>query len=240
MSASSMTSVWRRLEEQFSRKYHSVLKSLRSPASLMEINAFEELTGHSLPQDIRESYLIHDGTVPLPRDSDVPRFFSSYEWCHLERSAEIWTFNAEMEYHEFPPYSFTEIEDPDGWNACAVRPWEGRPPTWLPLGQFCDDRAFILYVDVLPGPSGRVGQLVNFQHSSHSLVVPSLSTYLEGLARSLESDQIRYDWEEREWRYLDGRSLIHDNEANPYRRSTEVVSKERALLAAMRGRGGHR
>jgi cell wall assembly regulator SMI1 len=233
-----MAIVWQRLEAQLGKKYPTLLELLRPPATVAEIVAFEALSGCPLPTEVRDSYLLHDGSTPLGHNIGevTPKLFSSYEWCHLERVAGIWKYNAEIEDHEIPPCSFNE-EDVGNWQDCVMRPWEGTPPTWLPIGQHYDDMVNTLVIDTLPGPKGYIGQVVNCHHAMQSFVAPGLSIFLETLARGLESDQVSYYWEYGgDWRYADGRSLLHDNEANPFRRSAEAVSMSRARMDAIRAR----
>ena len=207
MIENSMTKVWRRLEAQFAKKYPSLLQALRPPASMAQIDAYEELTGYALPQDVRDLFMIHDGeTMVLPK-IEAPRLLSYFEWCSLERAAELWRNNAEVEDHEFPPYAFTEEDAPASWQGAYIRPWEGIPPTWLPIGQSGDSWRYFTCVDMLPGPKGCVGQMVEFGEVSATLVAPSLRAYLEGLADGLESDRLSYVLAPGRWRYVDGRKF---------------------------------
>jgi cell wall assembly regulator SMI1 len=206
MIENSMTEVWHRLEAQLALKYPSILHSLRPSASSAQVEAYEELTGYALPIDVRDSYLIHDGVTPMIPAPDAPRLLSYFDWGHLQRCADLWKLHAEVEDHEFPSFAFTEEEDPSSWQNACLRPWEGIPPTWLPIGQAGDSSRFFVFVDVLPGPRGRIGQIGEFGEVSASLMAPSFRGYLEGLTVGLCSNQVTYVLKPRGWRYVaDGR-----------------------------------
>ena len=213
--------VWNRLEAIFEKRYPVLFASLSPPASLEQLDAFEEASRLSLPADVRDSYLLHDGCKRTlgPNEEELPSLFCGYRWASLHDMLDWWTATSETE--PFNPevdcvYSFTEAEDPGGWGACAVRPWDYIfPRCWFPIGQLADDRFGAWFIDTLPGPKGHEGQLVHKLTGGSSLVAASsLTEYLHALADGLEKGEIEHSqgkgrWPRWMWRYKDsGRGFL--------------------------------
>src|SRR5262245_16178387 len=54
---------WQRLELWFATNLPEVRESLRPPATPSDLQAFEQSTRYELPDDVKESFLIHDGQI---------------------------------------------------------------------------------------------------------------------------------------------------------------------------------
>jgi cell wall assembly regulator SMI1 len=211
-----MQPVWGRLKSVFQERYPGLLASLNPPASLEQLDAFEKASNLKLPADVRDSYLLHDGCkrVRGPNEEDLPSLFCGYRWASLRAMLDWWTATSATE--PFDPkldcvYSFTEAEDPEGWAACAVRPWDYVfPRCWFPIGQLADDHSGAWFIDMLPGPKGQPGQLIKSSAGMSSLVASrSFSEYLHALADGLEKGEIEHSnkgsgWSSGwMWRYKD-------------------------------------
>ena len=57
----SVEVAWERLEKWFRAHYPEVMENLTPGASASAIRAFETAIGQTLPEEVRQSYLIHDG-----------------------------------------------------------------------------------------------------------------------------------------------------------------------------------
>jgi cell wall assembly regulator SMI1 len=211
----SMQPVWSRLEAIFKQRYPTLFESLNPPATVEQLDAFEAATQLRLPDDVRESYLLHDGckgTGELDED-EKPALFCRYRWSSLSESLARWQSFQEVVLHghfDDTSYFYSEAEDPDGWAACEVRPWEVVfPPCWFPIGQLGSDLECGWFIDMLPGPKGSMGQLIYQIMGASSLVVTrSFSNYLHALADSLEKGEIEHStdgskWASWMWRYKD-------------------------------------
>jgi cell wall assembly regulator SMI1 len=210
----SMQAVWLRLEAIFEKQYPTLLASLSPPASLEQVEAFERASKLSLPTDVRDSYLLHDGCSGTGNnEGDVPLLFCGYRWASLTEMLNWWTCTDETE--PFNPeldciYSFTESEDPNGWADCSVRPWDQVfPRCWFPIGHWGDDHSGAWFIDMLPGPKGHTGQLITQSYGASSLVAASsLSEYLHALADGLERGEVVHSvgsgrFSRWMWRYKD-------------------------------------
>ena len=70
----------------------------------------------------------------------------------------------------------------------------GSPPQWIPIAEGVGSACFI-YVDLLPGPTGAVGQLVgeDVHGMSKWVISRSLDDFLLSLTEGLESKQVKVD-----------------------------------------------
>jgi cell wall assembly regulator SMI1 len=168
-----------------------------------------------LPADVRDSYLLHDGCQGVGgiNEGDGALLFCGYRWATLNEALDLWRYFCDIvPYDELEDsaYDFTEVEDPGGWTACEVRPWNHFPRCWFPIGRLGDDHSGAWFIDMLPGPKGSSGQLIYKSMGMSSLVVTSsLAVYLNALADSLEKREIEHSqsgggWSAGwMWRYKD-------------------------------------
>src|SRR4051812_29451520 len=65
---------WRRIETWLEEHLPALKATLRPGVSKKDLAKFEKLVGRTLPDDVRESWLVHDGQRPVPAndDHDVP------------------------------------------------------------------------------------------------------------------------------------------------------------------------
>ncbi|WP_406697849.1 SMI1/KNR4 family protein [Singulisphaera sp. Ch08] len=193
---------WHRIEAWMSRHCPEVIAALLPGASETEIAEFEAVIGQKLPADVRESYRIHDGLGPIPMeyyerfedDEDInassPEFIHSlfYEMgLHSicgRRGREAILSNwadrggSELIYHE---YSECEVFPAD---AIQIR---DDCRGWIPL--FCSD-GNCFGVDLAPGPTGVVGQVINFGNDENEfkfVLATSWAQFLEDYADELEA-----------------------------------------------------
>ncbi|GAA1145612.1 SMI1/KNR4 family protein [Kitasatospora gansuensis] len=132
---------------------------LNPPATEEQIQTAERAVGHRFPEEIRASYLLHDGGY-LPSSDEHPEWGPPIEILPLHRIAEL---------HEgLLSCRDTWCDHQDGDEDCGcewnqrngdpVRQGNSWYPGWLPLHDGGDSsyRA----VDLVPLRGGRVGQVI--------------------------------------------------------------------------------
>ncbi len=169
-----MTSVsdsWRRIEAWLAHNSPQVLAALRPPAAQEQIAHLESATGLKLSQDVRQSFLIHDGS------SDFG-LISGNELLSLQHAAGEWEFWVD----------FVESGQADGWatepDAGVREGWFRRG--WLPLTY--DGAGDHACLDLDPGEGGQPGQIIEFWHDAddRKIVAPSFGAWLCQFADELE------------------------------------------------------
>ena len=177
--------LWPRLEAQLRVHAPDLASRLRPGAKEAAVAAYEAETGQRLPDDLRLSYLRHDGCDYL----DKPGQYSSegllgwLQWLPLDESLEQWRFWNAM-FNEADPYFYGGEDDSTPWSGMRIRPWTSPPPSWLPVGRFLGASPGI-YVDTKPGPAGVAGQLVRAD-IDRRVEATGWRDYLAELTRGLE------------------------------------------------------
>jgi hypothetical protein len=86
---------WRRIEAWLAEHLPDVKASLRPGISKDDLAKFEDETGLRLPDDVRESWEIHDGQAPIPWSPESPDHFDEDNGCDED----------EIDPEEGPPLS---------------------------------------------------------------------------------------------------------------------------------------
>lgn len=170
-----MQKLWQRIEQWIANNTDGDL-ALRPGAPEAEIVALETQIGRRLPDDLRESFLIHDG-----QDMPSVRWFDGERRLHpLASIAEQWTFDADNSSDAEGP-----AEDPRAMFTLMHR-------DRLPLigVRFWD--ADNVYCDFLPGPDGRDGQLLYKMDIELRVIAASWRGFLEEYARKLDAGELVY------------------------------------------------
>ena len=157
-----MKEILQRLETQLALQFPNILPTLNPPATEEQIVSFETAVKQNLPEDIKAAYRWHNGCRRLPGEISGPMPNEAYflinkgRWLSLDEMLEQWHLQNEIAIGD--DYFFTQEDDPDAWSQLVIRPWCWPLAVWLPLAQEYHDAH--IYIDLLPGPKGRVGQLV--------------------------------------------------------------------------------
>jgi internalin A len=177
--------LWEKLEHQLSLNVPKLQQRLRPPSSLEQIQLFESKTNLVLPDDLRNAYLRHDGCEFDGASQGHVGFFGDIEWLSLSDSLERQQSNWQF-FNEDDPYFYGP--DDGEWDNLPIRPWQGPPTYWVPVGK-CYHCAIDIYADLMPGPTGRVGQLViqNIHGMSTGVLADSWTSYVEWLINGLEN-----------------------------------------------------
>jgi cell wall assembly regulator SMI1 len=181
-----MLEIWRRIETSLGASAPDLLARLPDGASAASIDAIEKLLGFELPADVRESYLVHDGSGGagiLPQDdygrvNGVEAF--SLKEAFDERAMWVKLLNmGEFKGNRANPKGPIK----EGW-------WN---PLWLPVTS--NGGGDHLCIDLDPAPGGEVGQVIDFSHETgpRSVVAPGWRAFLEGYAAELEAGRLTFD-----------------------------------------------
>lgn len=203
---------WRQIEAWLGEHLPILKLSLRSGISKRDLAKFEKLVGRRLPDDVRESWLIHDGQRPIPDLSDHPDFnvedyddllskgvvFGSEVLPLLDERDCLasgpalghWAFWAEMvgasergeDEGMLDEFSRECTSFPEG----AIRRIHACR-AWIPLVEMNDSNH--LGIDLDPGPCGVVGQVINFGRDQEQkyVLARSWAHFLGDVADELEA-----------------------------------------------------
>jgi cell wall assembly regulator SMI1 len=177
--------VWGRIEAVLRATAPELHARLAPGAAAEDLAAAQSALGWELPDDLRESYTIHDGSGEA---SVVPHDWRWGTGCPLLSLAD-----AVRDRHMWVSWldggSFEgRAASPRG----PIRPvwWNRR---WLPVTW--DGGGDHLCIDLDPAPGGRPGQVIYFSHEEGPMVVVAESwrAYLERYAAALESGNLRFE-----------------------------------------------
>jgi cell wall assembly regulator SMI1 len=197
-----MKEILQLLDTQLALQFPDVLPTLNPPATEKQIASFEAAVSQKLPEDIKTAYRWHNGCRCLPGEISAPLSNEAYfliyggRWLSLDEIVTQW--HVQNEIAEGDDYFFTQEDDPDQWSKLVARPWCWPPVLWLPLSREYHDAH--TYIDLLPGPKGRAGQLVHQAlDGAQRVIAPGMSDYLTVFAQALESKELRYDRRYQQW-----------------------------------------
>src|SRR5690349_20028435 len=80
-----MKTIWNRMEAWLETNASQVRRGLNPPATQTQIAQAEAILGISFPQDIRDTFLIHNGQA-----SDNPWLLDGWEFMSVERIVDEW------------------------------------------------------------------------------------------------------------------------------------------------------
>ncbi len=177
-----MNQVWDELDKLLASHAPKIAASLRPPASEEQIAIVEEQIGMQLPEDLRLSYLRHNGQEP-----DC-KLFGVFEWVGLERMLELWLRWTDLYERVFVVDYDASCEKPT--DMVSGRIWNRG---WLPFGDPAGN--YLLCVDTAPGQAGHLGQVIYWEVTDGALAKPyadSFHSYLERLITGLKNGEIQY------------------------------------------------
>ncbi len=168
-----MQQIWQQIETWLTGNAPEVLARLRPGASAEQLRDAESILGISFPEDVRASYLLHDGC------NNPCGFIDGLDFLSLEAVIDEWRVWKELLDGE----NFIKFESEpdlgvksDWWN-----------PRWIPLTyNDCGDH-FCLDMD--PAPGGKPGQIITMWHDSpeRTLVAVSFSDWFQQFAEALQA-----------------------------------------------------
>ncbi len=175
----SLKQDWQRIAKWYSDNTPSGLP-LATGASTERIDAFEKVLGQPLPKDVRDSYLIHNGTGG--------RFLLYFgELMTLDDIERMWRRYGEWQKND--KYGIG-----DDWKTSAKGPIK---PLWwnasrVPLTD--NGGGDPVFLDLDPAKGGQIGQLLKYSHETGPAFVlaPSLSNWVAEIAGDLERGKYVY------------------------------------------------
>lgn len=217
----SVEGSWERIEAWCSSHLPELLDDLRGGAGEGEIRAAEEALGLTLPEDVRRSYLVHDGQGGGDHENGlVTGVVFGLELQPLSRVLEWWKGHrdVEREYGDDELMNRFSRSYPEG--AIRLRYLD---PGWVPLTH--DGSGNHLGVDLDPGPEGVWGQVIVFGRDEDEKYVAAESwgAFFADVAARLEVGDFRIDEEDGEPRWLNAKdpTLAHYHEEIKARRRRE-------------------
>jgi cell wall assembly regulator SMI1 len=175
----NINGLWRRFENWLCERTPVFCRWPLAPgASEAEVEAFESVIGAKLPDDVRQSYLRHNGSAGVRLLSVV----GEGKWVTLEEAAKCWEF-----FQKIPP----DLEAEEDRNT-PLGPMKkvASSAGWIPISD--NSGGDHLCVDLDPAEGGNIGQLFSYWHEygAWRLVAPSFTVFLERLLGHL--DQGKY------------------------------------------------
>jgi len=172
-----MDQTWERIEAWLAVNAPAVAAGLNPPASPESLAATEQFLGVQFPDDVRASYLRHDG-----QQSYSPGLLEGWEWLSLERIRGEWQVWKDL----LDGGDFNGIEsDADGRG--VRKDWWN--PAWIPLTYSGGGDHHCL--DLAPGKRGVHGQIIEMWHDegSRPVVARSFGEWLADFADGFEAGQ---------------------------------------------------
>ena len=159
-------------------------KALRQPATEKQIVVVERFMGHELPPFVRQAYLRHDGCEALEN-----LFLPGYSWLSLKAMKSKWgrmrTYVQKMRKQN--PDLFPQAQP--SWRDLRVRPIH-HDESRIPLAD--SGNSYGIYIDLLPGPSGVMGQLIEDDLVDGGFVIASsLEQYFLAFGNQIARGELR-------------------------------------------------
>jgi cell wall assembly regulator SMI1 len=170
--------VWERIEAWLAANAPAKAGGFNPPASPRELAKTERVLGVQFPEDVRRSYLRHNG-----QSTEVSSMLVEWEWYSLDRVRSDWKmWKGLLDGGVFAG----SRSDTDG---LRIRKGDWWNPAWVPLACFEGDT---LFLDLAPGPQGRVGQIiVMWQQCAQRLWgAASFTDYLALIADEMEAGRV--------------------------------------------------
>jgi cell wall assembly regulator SMI1 len=170
--AASIAEIWDRAHRWLEPR--GATDWLRHPATPSMIARAETALGVTLPDDIRASWLIHDG-----QEHDLPALFAGVRLLSFEDIVGRWRWmSTELASEGAPARGLPPGVVRDAWYS----------PSWIPIAG--DEAGNHVVCDLEPGPSGARGQLVFVyaKHHDRPRIAPTFTQFLDERVAEWESD----------------------------------------------------
>lgn len=173
-----MQKIWERIEAWLYHNAQDVFHSLQRPATEAQLREVEVELGLVLPEDVRTSYLIHNGQ----KSTQHSLLGSMWHLLSLQQALREWRLNNHL------------LEKRDYFSDAAQRPPRELRPVWWSAGWFpvaANGAGDFVCVDLASRSRDQIGQLFIHWHDSdiHTLIAPNYYTWLRRFADDLESQR---------------------------------------------------
>jgi cell wall assembly regulator SMI1 len=181
--------IWTRIENWLADNALEILENLNPGATKEEIERTEEFLGVSFPEDVKDSYRIHNGQKSCFDTPDRQQWdYCLIDYWHLlslDRIKNDWGVWKELSDTGRLADIYMTL---DNGEVCEW--WN---PKWIPLtSNFCGDHHCL---DLSPSLRGAEGQIIQMWHDIdiRGIVAPSFKAWLETFADDLEAGHYAYD-----------------------------------------------
>ena len=202
---------WKRIEAWLDAHLPPYKKTLKPGISDKDLVKFEKAIGTALPEDVRQSWRIHDGQrvlsddvleALLEEDEDTePQDFIGIIFGDallnlVARKCPATGDSALGQWQSWAEIADEDYSDVDQWQTSSPagaikRCYANRG--WIPLGALTDCDFF--GVDLDPGPNGVIGQIINFGRNEEKkyVLATSWAQFLSDVADELEAGNFTID-----------------------------------------------
>ncbi len=172
-----MDQVWERIEAWLAVNAPAVAAGLNPPASPEAVAETERFLDVQFPDDLRASYLRHDGQQP-----NSPWMLEGWEWLSLDRIRDEWKVWKDL----LDGGDFAGIENSADGRGVQKDWWN---PAWIPLTYSGSGDHHCL--DLAPGRRGLSGQIIEMWHDegSRPVIAHSFREWLTDFAGRLEAGE---------------------------------------------------
>ncbi len=176
----TMEAVWQQIEDWMSQHAPHLLQQLAPGADEEALKGLERDLGITLPDDMRASYLRHNGGHKI-------KLVTSMNILPVEGIIDNWQMLRELlddeDWATLPPHYF--VDEGSGWETGPIQPvwWNAR---WVPVAT--DNAGNLTCVDLAPAPGGAVGQIIDWDHECgpSQTLFPSFLAMLRAYAKHLK------------------------------------------------------
>jgi cell wall assembly regulator SMI1 len=171
---SVMRDIWQRVEKWLRVNAPQVLGTLQSGASEEEIRRTEKFLSVEFPDDVKDSYRIHNG-----QSRGNVGFINGIEFLSLARVRDEW-----MNWKDLLDSGIFEGWESEPENKVKADWWN---PKWIPLTSDWGGNHECL--DLAPTEEGDVGQIISMWHddAERQVKAGSFRGWLEQFANDLEA-----------------------------------------------------
>ncbi|MBN9524458.1 SMI1/KNR4 family protein [bacterium] len=174
----SVKAIWTRIEAWFRLNAPDMVGEFQPPASNRHINLLEDTVGVRLPEEMEQSYKIHDGSWAL-------RMFPGGNLLGIQGIIKEWR-------------KWQEVSE-----SGAFADWKAKPkgpikqahwnPRWLPLTTCGSGDGY--YADLDPAPGGHFGQVIEFETGTGPVrvVATGFAEWLSLYASDLEAGRYVFE-----------------------------------------------
>ncbi len=169
-----MEKIWQRIETWLEAHAPEARIGLRPGAAEADIASAEKKLDQTLPEAVRQSYLIHDG-------QDELAFALVDPWQLFSLKSIIRNWQEMQELAEAGTFEGTEVESS---GPVRAQWWN---PAWIPFaGNGAGD---YLCVDLDPKKTQRSGQVITFWHADNKreVISPGFKKWLKRFSEDLEA-----------------------------------------------------
>lgn len=193
-----MQELWKRLEA-WANKNAKLSLRLRKPASEKQIAAAEKKLKLTFPKEFRASLLCHDGQETNDEEArkyqDEHGGFCGFEW--MPGCSPLASLDAIVEQWKDEQDNVDEDEKPKAIEKGVLHDVIFHPRR-IPIAGTPYWDGDNTYLDMFPGPKGKVGQIITFVDECDAVVLGNtMSQALERYLLALESGDWVWDKEKR-------------------------------------------